>query len=149
MMTNLTTLHLQPSKSSRLNIGMIRQLRQFYAGTLTLNTLVLHVTTVNVIHLMPHCRTTPIKSLTLAFTDIDQLTFLFALGKLDDLFGAMATHLQQTMIKQLEYLTIYIIKESNSAIIPFNIQCLSALITSLQLHCINDRYPINYYRLVS
>ncbi|GAM28497.1 hypothetical protein SAMD00019534_116730 [Acytostelium subglobosum LB1] len=142
-MTNLSSLHLQFNQPVPDN-GMIDRLQEFYAGTLTLNTLVLHMSSVNVIHLLPHCQTTPITSLTLAFTDIDRLAMLNVKGKLHQLFDTMATHLQQTMIKQLEYLSIYMTNQSN-IIIPFNIQCLSPLITDLQLHYIN---PINFYRLL-
>ncbi|GAM28495.1 hypothetical protein SAMD00019534_116710 [Acytostelium subglobosum LB1] len=149
MMTNLSSLHLQFNQTAQDN-GIVDKLQQFYAVSHTLNNLELRLASENVIHLLPHYHTAPIKSLTLALNDIDQLAVLSAKGKLDDLFGTIATHLQNTVIKQLEYLTIYMIKETNigDSIIPFNIQCLSALTTALQLHCIDDHHPINLYRLV-
>ncbi|GAM28496.1 hypothetical protein SAMD00019534_116720 [Acytostelium subglobosum LB1] len=143
-MTNLTSLHLQSDQSGQ-DQGMIDQLQQFYFGTHSLNTLELNISSANVIRLLPRCKTTPITSLTLAFTDIDRLAVLHVKGNLHSLFGTIATHLQQTMIKQLEYLTIYM-KPNN---IPFSKHCLSALTAPLQLHCINDNQPINFYRLVN
>ncbi|GAM28494.1 hypothetical protein SAMD00019534_116700 [Acytostelium subglobosum LB1] len=144
-MNNLTSLELQFQQSVQDN-GLVDKLQQFYAGAHSLNKLVLYVTSVNVIHLLPHCQTTPIKSLNLMLYDMNHMAFLSAKGKLHQLFHTMATHLQQTMIKHLEYLSINM--NNNGFIFAFNNHYLSTLITALQLHCINDRLPINFYRLV-